>query len=343
MTTINLGILGCGDFLKGNADAILKSTRLKVTQVFDPDQQRAAAYAATFGAQVARSEADILGNRSIQAVALFTPPFLHAQQIETAAAAGQHILTTKPLAPDAASCARAVAAVERAGVHCGVIYRRTGTPQIAGLKKLLDSGELGRLALFRQDWIHHYPTWNTWATDPAKNGGPFMDAMVHNLNIACHLMGRPSTHCTYFSDNLAHPELKCSDTECMKLDFAGGTAHLFITWAADLQVFSNDGNQREHIDHCYLVTDKGWYLTFGWGAAGPEITAKREAEVRTIAAPFPEGTLFDRFVASIEGGALPEELPSIQEAAADICLMRAAEARLGQRFATDGAKAVALG
>jgi predicted dehydrogenase len=336
MTILNLGILGCGDFLRGNLKALKSSTLVKVAKVFDPDRQRAAAMAAELGAVAVASEAEILGARDIQVAALFSPPFLHAPQIEAAAQAGQHILTTKPLAPDAAACARAVAAVERAGVRCGVIYRRTGTPQIAAIKRLVDGGSIGRLALYRQDWIHHYPTWNAWATDPAKNGGPFMDAMVHNLNIARHLMGRPSTHCTYFSDNLAHPQLKCRDTECMKLDFAGGTAHLFITWAADLRVMSHDGNNREHIDHCYLVTDQGWYITFGWGKDGPEVTAKREDEVRTVLAPSPAQSVFDRFAAAIAGTAgMPEELPTIQEAAADICLMRAAERQLGQRFATD--------
>lgn len=81
-------------------------------------------------------------------------------------------------------------AVEQAGVRCGVIYRRTNNPVIEAYKEIFSGGEFGKLALYKQDWLHHYPTWNRWATAPQKNGGPFMDAMLHNLNAARYLMGR---------------------------------------------------------------------------------------------------------------------------------------------------------
>jgi hypothetical protein len=83
-------------------------------------------------------------------------------------------------------------------------------------------------------YLHHDPQWNTWALDRDKNGGPFMDAMVHNLNIARYLMGRPMTACTFFSDSHAH-QLPCADTEAMKCDFADNGATLFDAFAAAVQ------------------------------------------------------------------------------------------------------------
>jgi len=38
----------------------------------------------------------------------------------------------------------------------------------------------------------------------------------------------------------------------MKLDFTeNDAAHLFITWAADLALYCEEGNDREHIDLFY--------------------------------------------------------------------------------------------
>ena len=79
----------------------------------------------------------------------------------------------------------------RAKVRRGVLYGRSGDGFACMARQALASGEIGTLALYRHDWLHHYPQWNTWALDPAKNGGPFMDAMIHNLNLARYLMARP--------------------------------------------------------------------------------------------------------------------------------------------------------
>jgi predicted dehydrogenase len=192
---------------------------------------------------------------------------------------------------------------------------------------LLDSGEIGKLALYRQDWLHHYPQWNTWALDPAKNGGPFMDAMIHNLNLARYLMGRPITGATFFSEKLVHPELACADTETLKLQFAdNGSALLFITWAADLAVYSTEGNNREHIDIFYLVSDRGWRITKERVEGKAQIVASRAGERKTWPADDLSGSVFDRFAAVIETGeALPEDIVSLGMAAEDIRLLRSLE------------------
>lgn len=216
-------------------------------------------------------------------------------------------------------------------LRCGVIYRRTGGALFETYRQIFERGSIGRLALYKQDWIHHYPQWNTWALDPARNGGPFMDAMVHNLNISRYLMGRDPKTVAYFSESHAH-KLTCADTEFMKLDFAaGGSAHLFITWAADLAVYGTDGNNREHIDITYMVTDKGWRLTDAWQDGKQVITASREGKTKTWAVkPFTK-TVYDRFVNAVRTrAAQPTDLPTLVEAYEDIKIVRDAEKGLGR-------------
>ena len=82
-----------------------------------------------------------------------------------------------------------------------------------------------------------------------------MDAMLHNLNAARYLMGRRVVGRAFFSDDHTH-SLACDDTQFLKVDFEqGASAHLFITWAAELAVYDSAKNDREHIDQCFMVTD----------------------------------------------------------------------------------------
>ena len=322
--TLGLGILGCGDFLRLNCDELKASRLVHVAALFDPDRPRAERYAAELGGRALDNASAVVADPEVQVLLIFSPPWVRAGLFTEAAQAGKPILTTKPLAPDTISCAAIQAAAQAGGIPCGVIYNRTGNAAVQALKRLFVSGEVGRLALYRQDWIHHYPQWNAWAIDPKKNGGPFMDAMIHNLNIARHLMGREPSRVAFFSDNLSHPQLPCADTEAMKVDFDGnGTGLLFITWAADLAVHSTAGNDREHIDLFYCVTDQGWRVTLeDQPGGGQVIAASRRGERKQWPVPPFSSTVYDEFAAHLQQGtAWPERLPDLREAAMDIQLI----------------------
>jgi predicted dehydrogenase len=323
MKVHSIGIFGCGDFLRRQADSLEKSKAVRVVALHDPDQARTQEFASRFGSRVVAEPDGIFADESIDLVGLFVPPWIRRDLFLKAAAAGKHVIATKPFGSTTADCQEMCAAAARTGIKAGVIYSRTEDPFMEAARDLLASGRLGRLALYRQDWIHAYPQWNSWATDPEKNGGPFMDAMIHNLNAACYLMDRPVGKSTFFSDRLAHPAMKCADTEAMIVNFVGGgVANLFITWAADLATYSRDGNDREHIDLFYLVTDKGWRITKEWRDAGQVAIASREGKQEVIPCSPSRHTPYDAFAAHIDGAAFPRVLANLAEAARDIALVR---------------------
>lgn len=318
-----IGIFGSGDFLRWQRPELLRSNSVSVAAIYDPDAARAKNWAEVLGASVAKSEDEIFGDRTIDIVLLFVPPWIRRPLIEKAADAGKHILATKPLGASIEDCNQIISAVGDR-VRAGVIYGRTQDAQVETLKDILEEGSFGKLALHRQDWIHAYPKWNSWATDTEKNGGPFMDAMIHNMNTCHYLMGREASQAVFFSDNLSHPDLKCADTESLKIDFGPGrTAFLFITWAADLATHDTNGNNREHIDVCYFVTDKGWRLTKESKDGKPFIRASREGVDEWVEVKPPGASIYDSFTAAIDGGTpLPRTLASLADAARDIRIIR---------------------
>jgi predicted dehydrogenase len=317
-----IGILGCGDFLRWQSDAITSSPHIKVKKCFDPNITRAAKYAAQLGATVASSEDDIFSDPEVDIVCLFVPPFLRKEMIAKAVAAGKHIIATKPLAPTLKE-ADEIKTIVGDKVRFCVIYRRSGDAMIKTLREIFNQGELGQCALYRQDWLHHYPAWNTWALDPEKNGGPFMDAMIHNQNIARYLMDGPAKQVSFFSDNLAHPDLKCTDTDMMKMDFVGGgAAYLFITWAADLAVHSSEGNDREHIDIFYIVTDKGWRITSEHNDGRQVIVASRKGEKKIFPIVGYDHPTYERFALALNANEpMPKDFASLNESCEDISII----------------------
>lgn len=327
----SISILGCGDFLRWQSHALSASKSISVRYLYDPQQDRAGRFAEALGGRVAPDPSTVLEDPETDIVALFVPPWIRKDFFMRALEAGKAVLCTKPLASTVAEAQEMVQRQQDSGALAGVIYNRTESRAVETLKKLLSSERFGRLALFRQDWLHGYPKWNTWALDPAKNGGPFMDAMIHNLNICRYLMGRPMTGFQWVSRRLAHPDLPCADTEALTATFEGGLAHLFITWAADLATYSTAGNDREHIDLFYLVTDHGWRLTLDACAENDAVLATREGKREIIPFEFFAETHYDAFARAIEeGSSLPARFASIEEAAEDIRIIR--DAAANERF-----------
>lgn len=327
----HLGIIGCGDFLRLQQPGLEQTKGLKTVAVFDPDPERSQAYAALLGARSAVSADEIIASKEIDTVAIFVPPWARKKLLIEAACAGKHVITTKPLAPQPEDCDEMVRAVAETGVTCGVIYNRSEDAKVETLKEMFVSGRYGRLALFKQDWLHHYPSWNNWALDPSRNGGPFMDAMIHNLNIARYLMGRDATRGAFFSERLAHPDLPCADTEFLKLDFGNdGSAHLFITWAADLAVYDSSGNHREHVDIWYAITDQGWRITFETKDGSPLAIASRDGVREEMPVHPIRETPYDCLNRAIAEGRQPDGiLPTIEEAREDIRIIRATSGNIG--------------
>jgi len=79
----------------------------------------------------------------------------------------------------------------------------------------------------------------------------------------------------------------------------------------------------------YMITDQGWRVVLETHDGRPVIAAYRGLDTkRWLPAPI-KRTQFDRFIDAIKsGGQLPSDLASIQMAADDIRLLRAAENHL---------------
>lgn len=300
---LKAGLIGCGDYLRWETDELANSKYFQVKSTFDIDQKKSQRIAGLVNATPVSDVDEIFNDDEISIVLIYTPPWIRKELFRKAVDSGKHIITTKPFGSNLQD-ARELMEIIYDQVNCSVFYGRSGNASVEMIKEILESGEIGSLVLYKEDWLHHYPVWNDWATDPEKNGGPFMDAMVHNLNKARYLIGSQVKGIHYFSDNYAQ-SLKCNDTEFMKLDFENGaSSYLFITWAADLEVFDPTGNDRVHYGIQQLITNHGWYITEEEVDGKAIIKAVKEKEVKTWDVKPLAFTKYDQFSINVQEGNL---------------------------------------
>lgn len=192
MTTYNLGIIGAGMYGKMMMQRFQKDERANITWVNAASEATTRAAAEEFGVKHWTLDYhEILADPAVDAVVIATPPYLHAEQLEAALAAGKDVLIEKPMAESLESVRRIVNAVQAAPdrVVLEASCRHTRlSKKFQVIKEMIDSGKLGEVYhvhhnhLSRTTFIE-YNRSGAWAMNKKlAGGGPFADWGVYDLS-----------------------------------------------------------------------------------------------------------------------------------------------------------------
>jgi len=141
-----IAIVGLGMALKPHIKSLEElADRVEIAAGYTPSAARRKAFAAAHAYPLAGSLDDILGDATIDAVLILTPPTTHLELVERCAAAGKHVLLEKPAEVTVARAERLVAAMERAGLKLGIVLQHRFRAVSRRLAGLVAAGELGRL------------------------------------------------------------------------------------------------------------------------------------------------------------------------------------------------------
>jgi myo-inositol 2-dehydrogenase / D-chiro-inositol 1-dehydrogenase len=151
----------------------------------------------------------------------------HARLVERAASAGVAVFCEKPLAADAGTVARMVAAVEETGVvnQVGLVLRFL--PSFRWLRHLVADPRAGDVlaVVFRDDqFIPNQGLYeSTWRTDAARAGrGTLLEHSIHDVDILRWLLGPVA--CVSATTREVHGHAGIEDVAVARLDFASGAA-----------------------------------------------------------------------------------------------------------------------
>ena len=196
MSTLNVGIIGCGTIFPMHAESIKRVKGVKIAAVCDIKQSRAADKARSLGCNAYSDYKEMFSSESLDAVHICTPHYLHLPMIIEAARRGINVLTEKPMALNPSDAKKEVAAAKKAGITFGVILQNRFNPGSVLVKKRVLDGSLGKLKSARlvlsyckPDSYYKKSDWK--GRKDKEGGGVVIDQAIHFLDILRWLSPSP--------------------------------------------------------------------------------------------------------------------------------------------------------
>ena len=226
-----LGIIGTGVIAATHAAAIAAIPGARLVAATDVVPERAGEFAAKHGCAAEPSLGALLARDDIDAVSVCVPSGLHAEVGITAARAGKHLVVEKPIDVSLAAADRLIEAADAARVALTVVSQHRFDPGLVELRRLLDTGALGRLLLgeaatkwLRSQAYYDSAAWRgTWGLD----GGSLMNQGIHYVDLLRWTMGPVhEVSAVYATQN---HEIEAEDTALAVLRFASGAVGTIVS------------------------------------------------------------------------------------------------------------------
>jgi phthalate 4,5-cis-dihydrodiol dehydrogenase len=248
-----------------------------------------------------RTLESMLDHDGLEAVIVATPTPLHAAHVQQVVMAGKHVLVEKPMAGNTHDARAMVEAAARAGVVLLVGHSHGYDAPIAGMRDIIDSGELGAVGMVNtwcfSDWVQR-PR-RPEELDITQGGGVTFRQGSHQFDILRLLCGglARSVRARAFDWD---PQRRTVGAHVAFIDFAGG--------AAATAVYNGYGGFSS-MDLCFDISEWGLHQA---PAQRPrrepplpghdEAQAKRERASKAIAAKAPHQPFFGLTIVSCERG-----------------------------------------
>ena len=188
MTSLRVGILGCGGIAVRHADAVAAlGEQMTLVACCGRDPARTGAFAAEHGGR-AFTDIDAMVDAGVDLVIVTIPPFGRCGEVEQLAARGVHLLVEKPIALDLQAATAMSDAVAASGVSAaiGFMYRHGDA-----LRRWRES-DTGLVGLYSGTY-HCNALHAEWWRERAKSGGQIVEQVIHQIDLIRHLMGEPDS------------------------------------------------------------------------------------------------------------------------------------------------------
>jgi predicted dehydrogenase len=160
----------------------------------------------------------------IEVINVLTPSGHHARNVLDLARFKKHIVVEKPLALSVADAENMIQACQLAGVQLFVVKQNRTNPPVVHLKKALESGRFGKIALatIRVRWCRDqaYYDQDAWRGTLADDGGVFMNQASHHIDLLSWLLGDVASVFAYSAARLVN--IETDDTAVGVLRFKHG-------------------------------------------------------------------------------------------------------------------------
>lgn len=218
------GIVGAGLIAHIHAQALATLPNASLTGIMDRgsgDGERIAPGLDRTGSD----DLDAFAARDdIDVISIATPSGAHLEAALSAAQAGKHCISEKPMEVSVERIDRMIEAHAGAGTTLGGIFNTRYTEGAQILKAAVDAGRFGRLTYaaaegpwWREQSYYDDSNWKgTWALD---GGGALMNQGIHSVDLLQWLVGAGVRRLSGRIATLAHERIEVEDTASATLEF----------------------------------------------------------------------------------------------------------------------------
>ena len=189
LDSLGVAIIGCGDIATHYAEDIARQPHVYLVGVFDLDPERAAAFAARYGARMYRSLAEAVDDPAVAIVANLTSHRAHVEVSSQAIRAGRHVFSEKPMALTADDALGLLRLADAHGVRIASAPIVNIGEMAQTARRWVDDGRLGRVRLAWADV--NWGRIERWHPAPQSfyDVGPLFDVGVYPLTLLTGLFG----------------------------------------------------------------------------------------------------------------------------------------------------------
>jgi len=144
-------------------------------------------------ARVVRTLDDLLAVDSLKLMVIATPNQSHFPLAKRCLEAGCHVVVDKPFTLNVAEARELIALARSKRLILTVYHDRRFDADFQGLRKVVESGELGRITRFESTYDRYRPTHKpgAWREQPGPGSGIFFDLSPHLFDQSFTLLGAP--------------------------------------------------------------------------------------------------------------------------------------------------------
>jgi len=190
---LKVGAIGMGWWSDVLADAMVRSGRFEIAACFTRSENKRIAFAKKYGCHAATSYAEILSDRSIEAIINTTPNNVHLETTRQAAQAGKHVFLDKPIANSISDARALTDACRDAGVVLALGYQRRKESHFRWIKQKIEEGAFGRLvnaeANISRDRLGQFDAASWRYTAEGMPGGVMLQIGIHYTDVLEYLLG----------------------------------------------------------------------------------------------------------------------------------------------------------
>jgi len=232
---MKLAILGSGFISRFYADSLVAQRRKDtIVSVYSRSEVNAKKFAEDYHVpHYTTSIKECVEHKDVDAVIIGLSNDLHLESILACAAAGKHVLCTKPLGRNAEEAWQMLQAVEKANVVGGYLEDLCYTPKFLKSLASIKSGAIGEVIWAKSRETHPGPH-SDWFWDKAKSGGGAMvDLGCHCIEISRNFIGkniRP-VEVMCWADTRVHP-IDAEDNAIGLVKYENGAIGQFeVSWS----------------------------------------------------------------------------------------------------------------